>query len=76
MSRLEYLDLPSAKHAQGVVTLPGSKSISNRVLLLSALAQGRPGLRVCWSLMTQPSCWLRSSSSVCSSINIPHIPSA
>lgn len=40
MSRLEYLDLPSVKHAQGVVTLPGSKSISNRVLLLSALAQG------------------------------------
>jgi 3-phosphoshikimate 1-carboxyvinyltransferase len=34
------LDLPSAKYAQGVVTLPGSKSISNRVLLLSALAQG------------------------------------
>jgi len=40
MSRLEFLDLPSAKCAQGVVTLPGSKSISNRVLLLSALAQG------------------------------------
>lgn len=40
MSRLEFLDLPSAKHAQGTVTLPGSKSISNRVLLLSALAQG------------------------------------
>jgi 3-phosphoshikimate 1-carboxyvinyltransferase len=40
MSRLEFLDLPSAKYAQGVVTLPGSKSISNRVLLLSALAQG------------------------------------
>lgn len=40
MSRLEYLDLPSAQSAQGTVTLPGSKSISNRVLLLSALAQG------------------------------------
>lgn len=40
MSRVEFLDLPSAKHAQGMVTLPGSKSISNRVLLLSALAQG------------------------------------
>jgi len=40
MSRLEFLDLPHAKCAQGVVTLPGSKSISNRVLLLSALAQG------------------------------------
>jgi 3-phosphoshikimate 1-carboxyvinyltransferase len=40
MSRLAFLDLPPAKRAQGVVTLPGSKSISNRVLLLSALAQG------------------------------------
>ena len=40
MSRLEYLDLPAAKHARGTVTLPGSKSISNRVLLLSALARG------------------------------------
>lgn len=40
MSRLEFLDLPPANYAQGVVTLPGSKSISNRVLLLSALAEG------------------------------------
>ena len=40
MSRVEFLDLPAAKHAQGVLNLPGSKSISNRVLLLSALAQG------------------------------------
>ena len=40
MSRVEFLDLPPANVAQGMVTLPGSKSISNRVLLLSALAQG------------------------------------
>jgi len=40
MSRVEFLDLPPAQTAQGVVSLPGSKSISNRVLLLSALAQG------------------------------------
>jgi len=32
--------LPRARTAQGSVTLPGSKSISNRVLLLAALAQG------------------------------------
>ena len=37
---LEYLDLPHAAMAQGTVALPGSKSISNRVLLLSALALG------------------------------------
>lgn len=40
MSRADFLDLPPANTAQGMVTLPGSKSISNRVLLLSALAQG------------------------------------
>lgn len=40
MSRLAFLDLAHAKRAQGTVALPGSKSISNRVLLLSALAQG------------------------------------
>ena len=34
------LPLPPAQHAAGVVTLPGSKSISNRTLLLSALAEG------------------------------------
>ena len=35
-----FLDLPSLQHAGGTVTLPGSKSISNRVLLLSALCAG------------------------------------
>ncbi|GAA0500469.1 3-phosphoshikimate 1-carboxyvinyltransferase [Pigmentiphaga daeguensis] len=35
-----YLDLAPARHARGTVDLPGSKSISNRVLLLSALAEG------------------------------------
>jgi len=40
MSRLAFLDLAPAERAQGTVALPGSKSISNRVLLLSALAQG------------------------------------
>ncbi|TCJ11729.1 3-phosphoshikimate 1-carboxyvinyltransferase [Parasulfuritortus cantonensis] len=36
----EYIDLPAAKGARGSVRLPGSKSISNRVLLLAALAEG------------------------------------
>ena len=35
-----FLDLPPLDHANGPVTLPGSKSISNRVLLLSALCEG------------------------------------
>jgi 3-phosphoshikimate 1-carboxyvinyltransferase len=35
-----FLDIPPLQSASGTVTLPGSKSISNRVLLLSALCQG------------------------------------
>jgi 3-phosphoshikimate 1-carboxyvinyltransferase len=41
MTALAFLDLPSVKFARGTITLPGSKSISNRVLLLSALATGQ-----------------------------------
>jgi 3-phosphoshikimate 1-carboxyvinyltransferase len=40
MSGPSYLDLPRAAQARGTVALPGSKSISNRVLLLAALAEG------------------------------------
>ncbi len=40
MTNMEYLDLPAYKSASGMVKLPGSKSISNRVLLLSALSSG------------------------------------
>ena len=37
---LPYLDLSPVRSARGTIALPGSKSISNRVLLLSALAEG------------------------------------
>ncbi|WP_096697423.1 bifunctional 3-phosphoshikimate 1-carboxyvinyltransferase/cytidylate kinase [Polaromonas sp. AER18D-145] len=37
----EFLDLPALTGAGGSVHLPGSKSISNRVLLLAALSEGR-----------------------------------
>jgi 3-phosphoshikimate 1-carboxyvinyltransferase len=37
---MEQLHLPAVHHAKGTVTLPGSKSISNRTLLLAALADG------------------------------------
>jgi 3-phosphoshikimate 1-carboxyvinyltransferase len=40
MGALPYLDLPRVRQARGVMALPGSKSISNRVLLLSAIAEG------------------------------------
>ena len=36
----DFIDLPPLLAAQGSVRLPGSKSISNRVLLLAALAEG------------------------------------
>lgn len=36
----EYIDLVKSQYAQGELVLPGSKSISNRVLLLAALAEG------------------------------------
>lgn len=37
---MKWLDLPLAKKVQGTIQLPGSKSISNRILLLAALAEG------------------------------------
>ncbi|MDD0808814.1 bifunctional 3-phosphoshikimate 1-carboxyvinyltransferase/cytidylate kinase [Curvibacter sp. RS43] len=40
MFQTEFLDLPALASAGGSVTLPGSKSISNRVLLLAALSAG------------------------------------
>ena len=39
-----FLDIPPLQRAVGQVLLPGSKSISNRVLLLAALSQGRTTL--------------------------------
>jgi 3-phosphoshikimate 1-carboxyvinyltransferase len=41
MFNTAYLDLPALASATGTVILPGSKSISNRVLLLAALSRGR-----------------------------------
>ena len=41
MQRIPFLDIPPLVGASGTVRLPGSKSISNRVLLLAGLAAGR-----------------------------------
>jgi 3-phosphoshikimate 1-carboxyvinyltransferase len=41
MFDIEYLDIPALTRTGGKVRLPGSKSISNRVLLLAALSQGK-----------------------------------
>jgi len=40
MYSTDFLDIPPLQSAGGSVRLPGSKSISNRVLLLAALSQG------------------------------------
>ncbi len=45
MSQTEFINLPPLMSALGTVRLPGSKSISNRVLLLAALAQGTTEVR-------------------------------
>jgi 3-phosphoshikimate 1-carboxyvinyltransferase len=42
---MEFLDLPPLLSARGTIRLPGSKSISNRVLLLAALAEGETEVR-------------------------------
>ena len=42
---MESLSLPASTSAKGTITLPGSKSISNRTLLLAALATGVTEIR-------------------------------
>jgi 3-phosphoshikimate 1-carboxyvinyltransferase len=42
---MEHLDLSPLKTARGIVRLPGSKSISNRTLLLAALSEGTTDIR-------------------------------
>ncbi len=41
MYDIPFLDLPPLRRVRGTVQLPGSKSISNRVLLLAGLSEGR-----------------------------------
>ncbi len=45
MTQHEYFELPPLMSARGTVRLPGSKSISNRVLLLAALSEGETVVR-------------------------------
>jgi len=40
LSSPDYLELAPIRRAAGTVKMPGSKSISNRILLLAALAEG------------------------------------
>ena len=45
MFETEFLDVPALRVVSGTVRLPGSKSISNRVLLLAALCEGQTTVR-------------------------------
>src|SRR5450631_161064 len=45
MTSENFIYLPPLLSARGTITLPGSKSISNRILLLAALAQGTTEIR-------------------------------
>lgn len=45
MYDIPFLDLPPLRAARGTVHLPGSKSISNRVLLLAGLSEGTTRVR-------------------------------
>jgi len=42
---MDFIQLPPLRHAAGTVKLPGSKSISNLMLLLAALAEGTTEIR-------------------------------
>ncbi|MDO9242780.1 MAG: 3-phosphoshikimate 1-carboxyvinyltransferase, partial [Rhodocyclaceae bacterium] len=42
---MEFIQLQPLSRAAGTVRLPGSKSISNRMLLLAALATGETEIR-------------------------------
>ena len=58
MTQHEFLDLPPLMSAHGTVRLPGSKSISNRVLLLAALAKARRQCATCCSRTIPNACWM------------------
>ena len=68
-----FLDLPPLVRASGTVRLPGSKSISNRVLLLAGLADGTTAVhdlldsddtRVMLAALEQLGCGLRRDGAV------------
>lgn len=73
MTALPFLDLPPLDGASGTVRLPGSKSISNRVLLLAGLASGTTAVhdllesddtRVMLAALRQLGCGLRQEAGV------------
>jgi len=79
MYRIPHLALPPLRSASGSVQLPGSKSISNRVLLLAGLAQGQTDVhdlldsddtRVMLDALAALGCGLRREGSVLTVIGL------
>ena len=73
MFSTEFLDIPALASASGTVVLPGSKSISNRVLLLAALSEGTTSIhdlldsddtRVMLEALQRLGCGLRREGSI------------
>ena len=73
MYSIPFLDIPALARAHGSVRLPGSKSISNRVLLLAALSAGTTAVhdllesddtRVMLAALEQLGCVLRQEGQV------------
>jgi len=73
MYDIPFLDLPPLRGVSGTVRLPGSKSISNRVLLLAGLASGTTAVhdlldsddtRVMLAALGQLGCGLRQEGAV------------
>ncbi len=53
---MESLTLQPIARVEGTVNLPGSKSVSNRALLLAALARGTT---------VRPTCWTATMCAIC-----------
>lgn len=54
----QYRMKPFVKPPEFDVTVPGSKSITNRALLLAALAEGRSVLKEFYSVMIRVCLWM------------------
>ena len=63
LKSMDSLELAPVRRAAGTVRLPGSKSISNRMLLLAALAEGETEIATCSTPTTRGSCSRRCARS-------------
>ncbi|MFZ2649913.1 MAG: bifunctional 3-phosphoshikimate 1-carboxyvinyltransferase/cytidylate kinase [Burkholderiaceae bacterium] len=83
MFAIPFIDIPVLRSAGGVVHLPGSKSISNRVLLLAALSAGETRIhdllesddtQVMLTALAQLGCAVRTHEETPGRSRVPPIP--